>query len=141
MKRLFLMLVGVGLFVGGCAEEQGPRVINGCVIEPGTVCKNAPLAGVSLVGEDLSGADFSGAVLQGADLSFVDLSGAELSITNLAGARLVAANMSGAQLFKANLLGADLGGADIDGVNWSDAVCPDGVVANTAMGCLGHLAP
>ena len=142
MRRTLVFLVSMSVICLACGDEQeGPRVVNGCVIEPGTQCRNAVLAGVSLVGQDMSGADLRGAILQGSDLSFIELGGADLSSANLGSVNLTGANLSGGKLFNANLVGARLGGAQIENVDWTDAVCPDGAVANTSTGCVGHLVP
>ncbi len=67
--------------------------IDGCVIEPFTVC-----GGTNPSNADLNGANLLGAVLANANLSGANLSGASLLNANLAGANLGGANVSGAAL-------------------------------------------
>ncbi len=131
----FVLLVGAA----GCAQEDGPRVVNGCTIVPGTSCRGARLNGEDLVASELAGADLNGAVLQGTNLSFANLDGADLSNTNLAQANLTGASLVGANLFKANLIDANFTGADITDVDWSSATCPDGASGNEPTGCVDHL--
>jgi hypothetical protein len=83
------------------------KVINGCRIEPNTVCLSANLAG----------ADLSAANLWRADLVFANLEEANLRDANLWRADLRGANLSGADLVGANLEEANLSGADLRGAD------------------------
>ena len=69
-------------------------VINGCVIQPYTVCENANLRYANLYRADLRYAYLSYANLSHADLSYANLSYAELFDTNLNYANLNYANLS-----------------------------------------------
>lgn len=60
-----------------------PKVSDGCVIQPHSVCRYADLSGLDLRGANLFGADLSGANLSGANLHqaylrWTDLRGADL---------------------------------------------------------------
>ena len=95
----------VSLFI----DDVTGAVVNGCLLQPFTVCVGADLAGAKLAGMNLTGADFTGADLSGADLS---------------GAKLLNANFTGANLTGANLLGADITGAIFLGATMTDAQLP-----------------
>ncbi len=72
---------------------QQPRVaygatVNGCVVKPRTMCRNAQLAGAMLRGglfdyANLSGADMSGATLALAAFTDAQLAGTDMSHTTL----------------------------------------------------------
>jgi uncharacterized protein YjbI with pentapeptide repeats len=100
----------------GLADQRPPRVVRGCVIQPGTQCPHADLAE-----EDLSDANLSGANLSGAEFYGDDLTGANLSRANLSGAKLEEAWLSRANLSGANLSDARVEFADLSGANLSHA--------------------
>ena len=79
------------------------NTINGCVIEPYTVCEYA----------DLSYANLRGASLQVANLYYADLYNADLRSASLLGANLDGANLDGADMLYAQLLHASLIGANL----------------------------
>lgn len=117
-------------------DDVDGTVINGCLIQPYTICIRYALTGASLAGANLTGAqlplaDLSGANLTGANLTAADLTGANLTNTrlndaNLSGASLARAGLAGVSLSGANLSGADLTGvrlvlANLSGQNLSGA--------------------
>ena len=83
--------------------------VNGCVIEPFTVCVDAQLQSADLISTELSGAVLTGADLKGSLLSGVDLSSANLSGADLTNAKLFGADLSNVILFQAKLVAANLG--------------------------------
>ena len=121
-KSTNLIFVAIALLAGSCTAT-----INGCKIEPETICPNAELTDADLNRVSLNSAELSGANLAGANVSEANLSGADLSHSNLANANLEdsnlrgtyfrGANLHGANLRKANLSGADLGEADLGEAN------------------------
>jgi hypothetical protein len=111
---------------GDTADQAGP-----CKIEPGVVCRNENLQGVSMVAANLKGADFSGSDLTRADLRDADLTGAKfvksgLSAVNFTGANLTNANLTGANLFSTNFSNAILTGANRTGTFVCNVTQPDG---------------
>ncbi len=121
---------------------------------------NADLSNALLVDTRLNQADLRLAVLAGVDASnasmfHADLRGADLSNANLSGANLRSADLRGANLSNANLAGADLTGAllgddagepllftNVEGVTWSEAVCPDRTISSGGTtSCEPHLVP
>ena len=115
-------LITIALLACACTET-----INGCKIEPKTICPNVDLPGANLTRASLNSADLSGANLTGANVSEANLSGADLSNANLANANLRDSNLRGtyfrgvnlygANLQKASLSRADLREADLRGAN------------------------
>jgi len=94
------------------------KTINGCVIEPYTVCEYADLRYANLkyanlVYANLTEADLSGANLSYANLPYANLTLANLSYANLTGVTLSYANLSYANLSYANLSYADLSGSNL----------------------------
>ena len=86
---------------------------------------------VNLTGANLNYAKLDGVNLYFADMSNADLSSAILGNADLTNAILVEANltdvlMTNADLTNANLYDAILTNAQIDGVTWSNTICPDG---------------
>ena len=84
------------------------NTINGCVIEPYTVCEYADLSYANLRGANLDGANLYGANLDGADLSYANLRDASLQVANLYYADLYNADLSYADLYNADLSYANL---------------------------------
>jgi hypothetical protein len=78
-------------------------VINGCVIQPYTVCENANLRYANLYRADLRYANLYRADLRYAYLSYANLSHADLSYANLSYAELFDTNLNYANLNYANL--------------------------------------
>jgi uncharacterized protein YjbI with pentapeptide repeats len=77
-----------------------------------------------------------GARLQGCNF---DLQNADLGGANLFGTDLYGTNLKGANLQGANLQGVNLKGANLFGVEWSNAICPDGTNSdNDGNTCEGH---
>jgi hypothetical protein len=115
-------------FVAGCGGGSGaPDSVNGCVIEPSTLCPSADLSGA-----DLSGADLSQATLTSANLEGTNLSGANLTEADLSGAQIVDADLSDANLTSANLTGADITGTNLDGATLCGTTRTDGTVDDTS---------
>ena len=100
------------------------NTIDGCVIEPYTVCEYANLTGADLRYAILSFADLTGADLTGADLTGADLVRVYLSGANLTGANLTNADLSGANLSGANLTGANLTNANLTNATGCSTTTP-----------------
>jgi phospholipase C len=84
--------------------------------------------------------DLRNANLAHRDLGHENLSGALLNGANLEGADLGGGFLPNANLTGADLRHADLRHADVDGVTWSNTICPDGTNSDTDGGsCSGHL--
>jgi uncharacterized protein YjbI with pentapeptide repeats len=84
--------------------------------------------------------DFTNADLSHRNLERVNLSGAILTGATLEGSHLADGFLPNANLTNANLRHADLRHADIDGVTWSNTICPDGSNSNShGSTCVGHL--
>ena len=91
--------------------------IDGCVIEPYTVCEYADLSYANLRGANLDGANLYGANLDGADLSYANLRDASLQVANLYYADLYNADLSYANLSYAYLYYTDLSYANLSYAN------------------------
>ncbi|MEO1270573.1 MAG: pentapeptide repeat-containing protein, partial [Myxococcota bacterium] len=121
---------------GTCGGHLG-SLVDMCYARPGTDCSDVVLAQADLRFANLSEADLAGADLSGADMGSVNLSGADLSEANLNNA-----NMSWANLSEANLSGAKMFNVVLEGVIWSETICPDGTSSNdNGDTCGGHLDP
>lgn len=76
-----ILLLGTMTFltvsISGCQKQL--LVLNGCAIQPNTVCIDANLDNLNLEGANLAGADLTGASLEGANLKNVNFEGAILS--------------------------------------------------------------
>lgn len=101
----------VALFV----DDTKARVIDGCVLQPFTVCPGTPFGEAELDGADLSGAELSGSSMRG-EIEHVDFSGANLSQTafagvyeddNFEGANLDAAYLDESLFSNVNMIGAN----------------------------------
>ena len=122
-----LVLGAIALLACSCTET-----VNGCKIEPETICPSAELSGSDLNRASLNSADLSGANLTGANVSEANLSGSDLSKANLSNANLQDANLRGTSFRGANLVGAnlrkaslslaDLGEAHLSGANLTLAI-------------------
>jgi hypothetical protein len=110
-------------------DDATGRVVNGCLIQPFTVCPKANLSGADLSGAKLTAADLTGADLSGADLTFANLSGADLP-----GADLRRADLRRANLFKADLRAADLTGADLSTTHFCKTTMPNSSINNRDCG-------
>jgi uncharacterized protein YjbI with pentapeptide repeats len=112
---------------------------------PGTNLKTTNLQGANLAGANVAGSNLMGANLAGADLAGTNLSGGNLKGDSLKGANLTNANLKndnlqGADLSGANLHGAITSGANLQGITWSNTVCPDGTNSDHDGGtCTGDL--
>jgi uncharacterized protein YjbI with pentapeptide repeats len=82
--------------------------------------------GAGLQGDNLSGGNFTNALFDGDNLSGSNMSDAEFSGANLTNTDLAGANLSGSDLTKADTDGADTQGANLNGITWSNTICPDG---------------
>jgi uncharacterized protein YjbI with pentapeptide repeats len=109
--------------------------------------QNCYLEASSFVDADLTGADFSGAVLDGSSFDGADLTDAQLVEVSAVGASFVGANFTHTDVTGSDFTGTDLTGAystvpyveGADDVNWTGAVCPDGLDADLLPnGCAGH---
>ncbi|MDH3859715.1 MAG: pentapeptide repeat-containing protein, partial [Gammaproteobacteria bacterium] len=86
---LIATLFTLGLFT--CSQGALGLDIEGCVIEPYTVCGDAQLSNANLDHANLTGAMLAGADLSGTNLSTANLSGADLSGADLSSAKLFSA--------------------------------------------------
>lgn len=100
---------------------SGPLVVNGCTIEPDTVCQQVDFGGHNLAGVNLSGAMLGSTRgnayfgnWDGTNLSKANLSGAEVLCVE-GTANLAGTDFSGASIIESNLYGSDLRGADFTG--------------------------
>ena len=90
-------------------------VINGCTIEPNTVCIGTNLTGVDLSSANLSGAGLFGVKLRNASLYNANLSGAWIEGADLRGADLRNANLENVGISVSNMAFADLSGTSLTG--------------------------
>jgi hypothetical protein len=123
-----LLVAGAALALGGCGGG-GTTEVDGCTIEPDTVCRNADFSDADLSDENLSGADLSGATLKetdlsGANLTEADLTNAQITDTNLDDANLTRTNLSGATIDGTDLTGATLCGTIRTDGTTDDSDCP-----------------
>jgi Pentapeptide repeats (8 copies) len=114
---------------GNDVDRAGP-----CAIQPGTVCRNEKLQGVSMVAANLRGADFSGADLSRADLRNADLRNAkfvnaQLGGADFSGANLTSADLTGARLYYTNFTGANMTRTVKTGTFSCNVIQPDGGLA------------
>jgi len=118
-----LLLGGAAIALAGCGgDEDKPGLdINGCKIQPNTVCQKADLTGADLSGSDLTGADLTGANLTESNLTDVNLTGA-----NLSRARIVDASLEDANLTRADLTNATIERTDLGAATLCDTIRPDG---------------
>jgi len=123
---LGLLCTGAVLALSGCGGSDTNEV-NGCKIEPNTVCQGADLSGADLSGEDLTGANLSRT-----DLTDADLSDANLTEANLAGARITDANLDDANLTRTNLEGATIQDTDLAGTTRCGTIRTDGTIDDTS---------
>jgi hypothetical protein len=94
---------------------------------PGLAFTGAKLGGANLSNIDAPEANFEAIKAESADFSNANMfkgsfKGAEVKFADFSNAR-----MAGSDMTKANLKGATLTGADLDGIQWEDTTCPDGV--------------
>lgn len=110
----------------GDTDDDPPRTIGDCVIEPAFDCHDANLSGADLSGQNLAEGDLSGANLSGANLSGANLTSTDMGGANLRGANLRNAILVETMLRSADLTGADITGATIDTFYLNDATWVDG---------------
>jgi uncharacterized protein YjbI with pentapeptide repeats len=152
------LLRDVAVFV----DDGEARVLNGCVLQPGTSCVGGDISQAYLPGLDLSGADLQGSFIEDAEFNggnfteanmseaniFSTFEGSNLTDANMTGANLDSVFARGADLSGVNLTDADLGeshfedanlsGAQTSGLNWASAtfcrtVMPNGT--DNSSGC------
>lgn len=131
------------------ASPTGPQVIDGCKIEPETVCRNANLESAYLFKANLARADLRHVNLEAADLREAnlrktDLTGALITRADLTGARLQKSDLDGANFGDSNLTKTTLKSASAEGTTFANAllcntVRTDGTVDNS--GCGGAFSP
>ncbi len=154
MGKYAALWVGLLSLLGcGVRVQAEPRVINGCVIEPGADCthvgnglKYKDLNHADLRGANLSGLSLHGSSLRGANLSRANLSQAEFDMSvlrdaDLSGADLTDAYLTLSQVSGANLQGAILTNVDLryaegsstvslEGARFCNTLLPDGSLRN-----------
>jgi Pentapeptide repeats (8 copies)/Collagen triple helix repeat (20 copies) len=120
----------------GCALSGAN--LTGAIL-PRAYLSGADLSDATLAGASLSGATLTGANMFDSDLTSADLTNAALGGADLSNATLTRATLTNADLTSANLSGASLAGAVfsaaappiLDGVVWSNTLCPDGSNSDT----------
>jgi hypothetical protein len=131
-----LTAAAVTVIVAAACSSGGTTVdlAGTCKVQPGTVCSNEKLQGVSMASGNLSGADFSGADLSRADFRNADLRNAkflnaQLGGADFTGADLANADLSGARLYYTNFTGANMTRVVKTGTFSCDVIQPDGGLA------------
>ncbi len=123
------MVAALAALAGVAPARAAQQIVNGCTIQPQTVCPRANLSQADLRGVNLAGASLIGANLSHANLRGVNLTGANLSQSDLQGAVFEPNNeplwaevkRRAAEFIGANLSGANLSNAVVTRVNWSGA--------------------
>ncbi len=80
------MVAALAALAGVAPARAAQQIVNGCTIQPQTVCPRANLSQADLRGVNLAGASLIGANLSHANLRGVNLTGANLSQSDLQGA-------------------------------------------------------
>lgn len=78
MNKVLLAVVLLFAVLSTASAAPRPKVINGCVIAPGTQCPGVNLDGADLRGDDLSGSNLSYASAVGTKFDRADLRNANL---------------------------------------------------------------
>jgi uncharacterized protein YjbI with pentapeptide repeats len=135
--HLFKVATG-GIFGAPSKLPIGWRFVDGYFVGPwADLGDSSNLAGADLSGLDLTGIDFGPL---GLALGTTSLVNANLSHTNFTRANFHNADVDGANLTGANLTRAAFLGASLNGVLWSDTICPDGTNSDNDGGtCDAHL--
>jgi hypothetical protein len=120
-----LLVGGVAIAVTGCGGG-GTNEVDGCAIEPSTVCQDADFTDADLSGEDLTGAN-----LTGSNFTDTDLSDANLTEANLSDSQIVDANLDDANLTRTNLRGATIEDTDLTGATRCGTIRTDGTTDDT----------
>lgn len=141
-------------------DDSEARVLNGCILQPGTDCPWADFDGTYLPGLELAGANLQQAFVQGSEFNGGNLTEANLSeanidssfhVTDLSKANLSSAyissnfedvNLSGANLTNAHLdeshfEDSNLSGAQTSGVSWGTATFCNTVMPNGSVNSSG----
>ena len=117
----------------------GPLRAAGCTQPAANKPFQCPLY-VNLRGLDLQGCDYNSTPLIRADFTSSNLSRAVFAAAQLNGSSFHLANLATAILLNADLTGASFRDANVEGVNWTNATCPDGTkAADHGQTCCGHL--
>ncbi|MEX1047382.1 MAG: pentapeptide repeat-containing protein [Actinomycetota bacterium] len=130
-------------------SPAGPIVIDGCKIEPETVCRNANLESAYLFKANLARADLRNVNLEGADLREAnlrktDLTGALITRADLTAARLQKSDLDDADFSESNLTKTTLKGASAEGTSFANSLLCNTVRTNGTVdnsGCGGPLSP
>lgn len=119
LKTTFLCVL-----IQGCQKQT--RIINGCAIQPNTVCQNANLDFQNLEGANLKGADLSGATMWGTNLKGANLSEATLENVTIDNALTnkgkIEANLYKANFKNSNIYRSRINGLGIEKANFKNAV-------------------
>lgn len=111
---MYLTIAGLLVaFIQSCQKET--VVINGCAIQPNTVCMNANLDELDLSGVNLLGANLSGSSLVGTNLRKANLKGAILSNVVISGANLDKTNFKKLFIFRSFIDGDKIDNASFEG--------------------------
>jgi hypothetical protein len=124
---IWILLCTAGVLALAACGGGGTEEVNGCKIEPNTVCQGADLSDSDLSGEDLTGANLSGA-----NLTDVDLSDANLTEANLTNARIIDANLDNANLTRTNLEGATIENTALAGTTRCGTIRTNGTIDDTS---------
>lgn len=148
------MGLAVGQFSGTPEPECSLQVLNDgseiITCQDGTVSRLNPeteaegamdFRGRELDGVDLRDFDLRGARFDGATLTNVELRGADLTGASFQGATLYFVDLRETTLESVDLKDAVITKSYLDGVTWSETVCPTGVLSTSNFGtCRGQLS-
>ena len=121
---IYLFVIGLlVVFSRGCQKEI--VVVNGCAIQPNTVCIDANLEDLDLSGANLSGANLSGSSLIRTNLKRANLKGAILSGTTIALGNVYRTNFKNSYIYNSKISGENIEKATLQGallcyVNFGD---------------------
>ena len=104
---IYLFIVGLlMIFSKGCQKET--IILNGCAIQPNTVCIDTNLEELDLSGANLSGANLSGSSLIRTNLKGANLKGAILSGTRIALGNVDRTNFKNSYIFNSKISGENI---------------------------------
>ena len=120
IKNLSLVftIVSAAIVTSGCQKKL--VVINGCAIQPNTVCLDANLDFVNLEGANLEGANLSGSTFWGSNLKGANLKGAILSDVTIGNAHTNRGKIE-ANLENTNFTNSFIGSSRIEGIGIESA--------------------
>ncbi len=111
---IYLFITGV-LIIFSQSCQRKTIVLNGCAIQPNTVCIDAKLDDLDLSGANLSGANLSGASLMRTNLKGANLKGAILSGTRISSGNLDRTNFKNSYIYNSRISGENIRKAKFKG--------------------------